>query len=231
MLLHRALVRRSQRGLKLRTRLLLAVAVLVAFFVAAPETVALAFNGYNSAQYADYWVNGHNSNYRTFDDDCANFVSQSLHDPYMGGGYSYVNAGQTYTDDHNWWMQYLPQINTFQNSNSWSRAQDLYNFLLWTYPGGVPEGTAHTKAQQQATYTPDNMVTGDVLFYDWTSDGHIDHTAIQVGIGHDATIGIYGNYVDQHTPSRYHEFWSLATTNSKWPTTTIHFMHINAANG
>jgi hypothetical protein len=123
------------------------------FVVALPEQSALAYNGTNAAQYADKWWNGHTSNYGTFADDCANFVSQALHDPYAGGHMAYVNAGQNYTNDYNWWMQYLPQIVTYQNSYSWARAQDLYNFMTRHYPGGVNKGSAHSLAQQEATYT------------------------------------------------------------------------------
>ncbi|MDT4932840.1 MAG: hypothetical protein QOK11_732 [Pseudonocardiales bacterium] len=56
------------------------------------------------------------------------------------------DAGQNYTNDYNWWTQYLPQIVTYQNSYSWARTQDLYNFMTWHYPGGVNKGTAHSLA-------------------------------------------------------------------------------------
>jgi hypothetical protein len=105
-------------------------------------------------------------------------------------------------------------------------AQDLYNFLILDYPGGYLEGSARSDAQQRAAFTPDAVVTGDLLFYDWDSNGSIDHVGIQTGWGVDPDSGWYGNYQDQHSNDRYHAFWSLRPYNSRWSSTTIIFMHI-----
>lgn len=197
---------------------------------------AVAFNRPGAVAYAEYWWNKRNSNYQSFGADCANFVSQALHDPYGGGGYAYVGGPSDFgeilngtSDNHEWWMHWDPTWG-FSWSQSWVSANDLYQFLMWHYPGGIYKGTAHTLAQQQATFTPDDMFEGDVLFYDWDSNGVKDHTAIQVGIYTDPQSGWWGNVVNQHVTDRQHAFWSLWPYNSQWATTTITFVHISDLN-
>jgi hypothetical protein len=98
-------------------------------------------------------------------------------------------------------------------------------FLVYDSPGGIPEGSAPGTSID--FYTPDSVVTGDVLFYDWGDGNGVNHAAIQVGIGYDWNNVLYGNHVDQHTNDRQHAFWSLKPYNPNWNTTTIYFMHID----
>jgi putative amidase-like protein len=191
--------------------------------VAFTTTPALAFSGSSAASYADAWALGRNSNYPSFGADCANFVSQALHQ----GGFSYIGVNGSTTDDTLWWVSWDPNTG-FHWSHSWSVAQDQFYFLNATYPGGWQEGTAPGSASNY--WTPDAVVTGDVLYYDWNSDGLLDHESIQVGWGTDPNSKWNGNYVDQHVTDRYHAFWSLRPYNSQWASTTIHFMHIDSRN-
>jgi hypothetical protein len=210
-----------------RGRLAIGSLLVTASMVGA-QSGASAYDGGSAAGYANTWWNSDNSNYASFSDDCTNYVSQSLHDP-SGGRFSYVGGSST-TDDYQWWMHYNSFLDNFTWSHSFTVAQDLYNFMMWHYPGGWCEGTAHTIQEQSAIYTPNSVVTGDLLFYDWQSEGHIDHAGIQVGIGTEPNSGWYGNFQDQHTTDRYHAFWSLLPYNSQWSTTTITFVHVDAAN-
>jgi hypothetical protein len=195
-------------------------ALCVAVLPVVNSTVAQAYSGTGAAQYADKWATSRNSDYPSFSDDCTNFVSQALH---SGGGYSYVGQSKSAKNDAYWWAAWKPNAG-FSWSNSWSVANDSYIFQLDHIPGAVPEGTASGAATND--YTPDAVKTGDVLYYDWNSDGHMDHATIQVGIGTDPESGWYGNYVDQHSTDHKHEFWSERPRNSKWATTTIYFMHV-----
>jgi hypothetical protein len=198
------------------------LAIVAATLVVVPASPAYAYSGGGAASYANYWWNKRNPDYMTwFDEDCTNFVSQAMH---SGGGFSYVGGSNRY-DDNQWWARWSI-VNGFDWSLSFTVSNDLYYFLLWHSPGGYPEGTASSLSEQEATYTPDNVITGDVIFYDWDSNGSQDHASIQVGWGTDPTSYWYGNYVDQHTSNRYHAFWSLIPYNSQWPSTTISFMHI-----
>jgi len=214
------------RSRQVRRRLSLCAASLAlsGMVVVLTATPSFAFSGTGAASYADTWARSRNSNYPSFSSDCANFVSQALH---QGGGFSYIGRNGSTTDDTLWWVSWDPNTG-FHWSHSWAVAQDQFYFLNATYPGGWQEGTASGSATNY--WTPDAVVTGDVLYYDWQSDGLLDHESIQVGWGTDPTSGWNGNYVDQHTTDRYHAFWSLRPYNSQWASTTIHFMHIDSRN-
>lgn len=193
---------------------------------------ALAYSGPNAAAYADEWAINDNTYYPQYSSDCTNFVSQAVY----AGGYPFRNYQQNVTDA--WWYYYQQAGNPsmgavqWESSISWINVAAFYNFLLADYPGGIPEGTAPGSSTNY--YTPDSMVTGDVLIYDWGQGEGISHAVIQVGIGDDPNLEPnqvwYGNYIDEHTSNRYHAFWSLKPYNADWKTTTIYFMHIDAGN-
>lgn len=198
--------------------------MLLALVVSAAP--AYAYNGGSAANYADqYWQN-YNSNYPNFSSggtDCTNFVSQALH----AGGFSMVNVGQNSSDDHNWWVQW----NWFwgwQWSNSWSLVPDNDSFLMLHYPGGWYYGQMSGTTN---TGTPNGLSRGDVLYYDWTNDGDMDHSTIQtVLMGTDPTSGWYGDLVDAHTTNRYHAIWTLEPYNAQAATTVITLVHVDPAN-
>jgi len=104
---------------------------------------------------------------------------------FEGGQYHFVgSSANNPADDHYWWYGW----GSNSNSYSWARSNDLYKFLLWTYPGGVPYGP-WGPAQSGNPYTPDQVVTGDLIFYDFDSNGLMEHVSIQVGWGTDPTLG------------------------------------------
>jgi hypothetical protein len=225
---------RERTGLWQWSRRLVACTFLtVACFVLAPAVSASAYCGTCAASYADRWWNSTNTSYWRMNDDCTNFVSQALHDG-AGGKYPF-RGGSSTVDDHNWWMNLASPSWT----QSWTFAAHLRLFLINDWPGGVPEGSTPKGdlSAQMASYTPTNMVTGDVLFYNF--GGGIDHTTIQVGIDYGTWIATYANQarvtgyhnvVDQHSNSRHHVHWSLIDNNDYWRTTTIYFMHISSGN-
>jgi hypothetical protein len=185
-----------------------------------------AYNGASAAWYADVYARGYNSAYPEFSTDCTNFVSQAVH----YGGFSMV-GGSSSTSDTQWWIHTLTY--GWAWSHSWSVAVDYDSFLWQDSPGGIGQGTAPGTATYY--YTPNSVVTGDALFYDWGQGEGISHVAIQVGIGTDPNYPNgqtwYGNYIDEHTNNRYHAFWSLYPYNAAFRnTTTIYFMHIYASN-
>jgi len=67
----------------------------------------------------------------------------------------------------------------------------------------------------------DVLQPGDILFYDWNSDGRFDHAGVSVGLGYDSTYGRTGNVQDQHTYDRFHAIWHLKPYNVRATTTTI----------
>jgi hypothetical protein len=159
-------------------------------------------------------------------------VSTALH---FGGGYPEfvgTTGGQVPTTNDNDWYMRLP-AGAWVWSNSWSVAGDQFNFQRGHFPGGLYEGSVNAGSNGRAfdaPFTPNSVVTGDALFYDWNADSHIDHMAIQVGIRSDPNNGWHGNVVDQHSTNRKSAFWSLFPYNANWPTTVIYFEHIQATN-
>ncbi|MED4531137.1 amidase domain-containing protein [Metabacillus fastidiosus] len=110
-----------------------------------------------AVQYAERWWNSHNPNYKNFEVNCTNFISQCLHAGTAPmRGYPNRSGG--------WWMQ--------QNnwSYSWSVANALTNFL----------STSKTGLRAQRVYSAEELQPGDVICYDFQGDGRFDHTTIVV---------------------------------------------------
>jgi cell wall-associated NlpC family hydrolase len=181
---------------------------------------AEGYSGSQAAAYADQWATSRNSHYMRFSSDCANFVSQSL----RAGGTDFAQNGQNANSDYAWWMN----ASNRTYSTTWVNAYRLSRFIDRATPGGYMIGGA--KGTSTNYYTPSNVVTGDLLFYDWGQGEGISHVAIQVGVGYDLNITNqtwYGNYVDQHTSDRKHAFWSLYAYNGYRNSTYIYFKHMN----
>jgi cell wall-associated NlpC family hydrolase len=137
-----------------------------------------------------------------------------------------VGVGLDKTNYRYWWNRNDPIVGAWYNSNSWSLVRTHWSFEIYHSPGGYDRGTMPgTAAQYNST-----LSVGDLLFYDWTSDGLLDHVAIQVGRGTDPDKGWWGDYVDAHSHDHYHAFWSLRQYNPTYPQTTIHLMHIGSGN-
>ncbi len=188
--------------------------------LAAPS--AVAYDPVGAKNYANSWAVSRNSYYYpSFSADCANFVSQSVH----AGGYSFV-GGDSETSLYQWWIR--KTIWGFDYATTWSVAPRLRLFFMYDIPGGISSGTAPGTSTNY--WTPDAVVTGDVLFYDWGQGEGISHTSIQVGWGDDPGSSYNGNYIDQHVTDRYHAFWSLRPYNKYYASTTVYFMHIAANN-
>jgi hypothetical protein len=208
-------------------RVVTSLCVTVAFAIAGAPA-ASAYDGNQAAAYADANAVSGNSAFPKFSGtDCANFVSQSVH----AGGYGY----QTTTSPV-WYIRHVYLTGTqmiWEQSASWIRASSFYNFLVADVPGGNSRSTVGGGSTYP--YTPNAIVTGDILAYDWGKGEGISHVAIQTGSGYDTSNhgvsnGWIGNYIDEHTNNRRHAFWSLKPYNVDWPTTTIYFQHISSAN-
>jgi cell wall-associated NlpC family hydrolase len=183
-----------------------------------------AYNPSSAASYADTWATNSsycNSHY-CFGNDCASFISYALRD---GGGYVQAGVGGSTTDDHNWYLRY---VNGVQYTHSWSVANDLYWFQIYHYPGGGLHGTA----PGTTTNVLSTVSVGDLIFYDWTSNGSMDHVAIQVAYGQDTNPGggWYGDLVDAHNNNRKHAYWALRPYNTQYLTTTINMVQIYPGN-
>lgn len=182
------------------------------------------YSGSLAAAYADQWATSNDTYYwpKVYPDDCVDFVNQALY----AGNFAFVNVGSQIADS--WWSNGVGSA-----SGSWYNAPLLYSFLHADNPGGTYEGSEGYPTNLDNAYTPNSVVTGDVLMYNWSGGwtGNPNHVTMQVGIGYDEKNSAwYGNIVDQHSPGQKHNIWNEYPENSKYQTTTVSFEHIWAAN-
>ncbi len=189
-------------------------------------TVAPATAGYNKSSavgYANQWTGRtpttprHNPNFPYFSSDCTNFVSQTL----AAGGWPETSSSGSQTDSHNWFFS--PGFLTDQWTHSWTVAYNLWQYMVFT-PNSSFQGLYYG-AQMFNVFTPAAVTEGDVIEYDWYSNGNHnngdDHWAVQVGY-----IANERNTVDSHTTDRYNVIWNLTPWNPNWQTTTARFWHV-----
>ncbi|HEX7308810.1 amidase domain-containing protein [Lentzea sp.] len=103
-----------------------------------------------------HWDN-YNSAYRTFDNDCTNFISQIVE----AGGWTHESG--FYQDNHYWWYNFLNQTYSWAGAHNWGLYAQVYS---------------HRTAPLANVY---EMLTTDVLQADWENDGNINHTMIVTG--------------------------------------------------
>lgn len=185
-----------------RSGLVLLMALLT-IGISAP-TIAYAYDGLGAASYAWSWAYSRNYNYPgPFDSDCTNFASQALHE---GGGYPLTDFGDY--SPYAWWFN--PRWYGWDYSTSWTVANELRNFLLWTYPGGYDWGIQCSGGGCQNKYY-NQALYGDIIFYDWESDGEWDHASVETN--YNGTDNIYqwftGDLISAHTGDRRDSEWNL----------------------
>lgn len=115
------------------------------------------YNRQAAVDYANTWWDRHNPQFPAFQDDCTNFISQCL---YAGGApmRGMPNRSQ------GWWMVGLPE--------RWSYSWSVAHSLRW-YLETSTKGLMATRV-----YSISELELGDVIFYDFTGDGRIDHSTI-----------------------------------------------------
>ena len=204
------------------------VVVAAIFFGIATEGggVAFAYNGTSAANYAESWVSPYNSLYGSFGDDCTNYVTQAM----VNGGFpvvrgSYTNLNLFFNDTTSNFLNYYLADGRSESVTA-TVAQDLQGYLQNTGLGSFVGQYSVLLNGSAPSYTPSGMAKGDVLFYDWTTSGTINHSTMQVATGTDPNSGFIGTLVDEHTSNRKHAFWSLKPYNSNWQYTTVYFYHI-----
>lgn len=149
----------------------------------ANDKTALAA-GYNytaMVNYANrYWKNP-NGSYRTYGNDCTNFISQAM----KAGGWKQKGSGFFDRKDKDKWYY---GGHTWTTSYTWAGAENWYWFA--------------TKYSQRTRILSNvwQMGLGDVLQADWDRDNTIDHTMIVTGFsGNDE---IYLTYHTNNTHNR-----------------------------
>jgi putative amidase-like protein len=205
-------------------------ALVAAFALAFRPTmvdVAAAYNGVAAASWAD--AHGATGTYNCTQlhcqtDDCVNFVSWAM---YLGGGYP-QHLGDGFESNYHNWFETIDGLGNWVPSDSWVKVNPQMQFQLLHIPGGYYAGQARGTATNSFT----GLSQGDLLAYDWDSNGTYTHIAIQTSEGKDLhwSSSQVGDRVDQHTTDRVKAWWTLYPYNSQRNTTNIQFIHIYPSN-
>lgn len=133
-----------------------------------------------AVQYAERWWDSYNPEYRKFDDDCTNYISQCLR---AGGAPMWGSPNR----ERGWWY----------TGNNWSFSWAVAHSFRW-YLSGATQGLKGTEVS-----SPEDLTYGDVICYDFEGDGRWNHTTIVTA--KDA----YGMpLVNAHTNSSRHRYWT-----------------------
>ncbi|UCZ54149.1 amidase domain-containing protein [Bacillus shivajii] len=149
-------------------------------------------------KYAERWWNDYNPEYRKFEDDCTNYVSQCM----RAGG-----APKTGVPNRSkgWWYQ----------NNNWSFSWTVAHSLRW-YLSGDNSGL-----QAREVASPEQLMKGDVICYDFNGNGRWQHTTIVVA--HDAD-GM--PLVNAHTTNSRMRYWAYEDSTAWTPQIQYKFFNI-----
>ncbi len=166
--------------------------------MAKGEKKAYVYDRIKAVQYAETWWNSYNPRFPKFSVDCTNFVSQCL---YAGGmpmvGYPERGKG--------WWMQ----------NNNWSYSWTVAHAFRW-YLGG-----AHTGWNAVEVTSPEQLLPGDIICYDFQGDGRFDHSTIVVAKDQKGMP-----LVNAHTTNSRMRYWSYEDSSAYTPSIQYKFFHI-----
>lgn len=156
------------------------------------------YNRLAAVQYAERWWNSYNPQYRKFEVDCTNYISQCL----RAGGAPMRGAPNR---SKGWWY----------SGNNWSYSWAVAHAMRW-YLAGSTQGLKGTEVQ-----SPSELQPGDVICYDFEGDGKWDHTTIVV-----AKDGNGMPLVNAHTQNSRHRYWSYEDSTAYTPNIQYKFFRI-----
>jgi hypothetical protein len=151
-----------------------------------------------AVRYAERWWNDYNPNYKKFQDNCTNFISQCLH---AGGapmtGHPNRNKG--------WWYR----------NNNWSLSWSVAHSLRWYLSG------AKTGLRAKEVSKPEELMKGDVICYDFDGDGRWQHSTIVV-----AKDGNNMPLVNAQTTNSRMRYWAYEDSTAWTPKIKYKFFQI-----
>ncbi len=156
-----------------------------------------------AAAYADKWWNSSNPEFAEFDVDCTSYVSQCL---FAG------DAPINYTGkrEAGWWYKgYVGGREWW--SYSWAVSNALARYLTastWGIRGEIVE-------------RPEQLMLGDVIFYDWDGDGSFQHSTVVTAFDAGGQP-----LVNAHTVSSKHRYWDYKDSYAWTENTVYRFLHI-----
>ncbi|SIM82923.1 amidase domain-containing protein [Mycobacteroides abscessus] len=173
-------------------------------------------------EYAEAFADGYNGDYRQYEQDCTNFVSQAL----RAGGFKDVGNGLDdwhHGDPDDWYYNNNSLNPKNVESETWYNAAANHDYFTQHSGLGETKGVVPTPgptgydplAPSKAGLTP-----GDLIYYR-TNEGKIDHVAMYVGNMNGVDV------VDQHAdPRNVHDDW-WPNTNDFWGgPAQVEFVHL-----
>lgn len=162
------------------------------------ERLSYQYNRLKAVQYAERWWNSYNPAYKKFENDCTNFISQCLH---VGGApmRGYPNRGS------GWWLR------TNNWSYSWAIANSLRLYL--------PNSKSGLRAREVSS--PEQLLLGDVICYDFEGDGRFNHNTIVTGKDADGMP-----LVNAHTYNSRMRYWAYEDSSAYTPNIKYKFYSI-----
>jgi hypothetical protein len=162
------------------------------------ERISYEYNRLKAVQYAERWWNTHNPAYKSFENNCTNYISQCLHagEAPMRG---YPNKGT------GWWLR----------SNNWSYSWTVAHSLR-VY---LPNSKSGLRAREVSS--PDQLLLGDVICYDFEGDGRYNHNTIVTGKDADGMPLVNANTYNSRMRYWAYEDSSAYTPNIKYKFFTI----------
>lgn len=154
-----------------------------------------------STRYAELWWNGFNPEYRSFSDDCTNFISQCLF-----AGRMPQSGGQT--RESGWWYKFGNSNMAEPWSYSWSTSHALAQYLL------------HHVGAQRLQHARE-LKMGDLIFYDWDGSGSYRHTTIVTDFDESCEP-----LVNAHSDPSYHRPYTYLDSRAWTPQTRYLFIHL-----
>jgi hypothetical protein len=165
------------------------------------ESVASGKGGYDrlaAVRYAERWWNSYNPSYKSFENDCTNYISQSIH---AGGIPMTVHSIKS----KGWWMR----------NNSWSYSWAVANAFRWYLSG------SKSSLQTQEKESANQLLPGDVICYDFDGDGHYQHSTIVV-----AKDSLGEPLVNAHTTNSRMRYWGYEDSTAYTKRIQYKFFHI-----
>jgi hypothetical protein len=158
-----------------------------------------SYNRHAAVQYAERWWNSYNPEFRKFDVDCTNYVSQCL---YAGGAPMWGAPDR----ERGWWY----------GDDNWSFSWAVAHSLRW-YLSGAEQGMQGIEVENAS-----DLIPGDIICYDFQGDGRYDHNTIVVAKDANGMP-----LVNAHTSNSRHRYWSYEDSTAWTPNIQYKFFRIS----
>ncbi|WP_280768778.1 amidase domain-containing protein [Salipaludibacillus daqingensis] len=160
--------------------------------------VRYEFDRLAAVRYAERWWDDYNPDYRQFENDCTNYISQCLKE---------AGAPMRGEPDRSsgWWF----------TGNQWSFSWAVAHSLRW-FLSGSQKGL-----RAKEVSSPKELMKGDVICYDFNGDGNWQHTTIVVDKDAD-----HMPLVNAHTTNSRMRYWSYEDSSAWTPSIQYKYFHI-----